>query len=87
VAYGYDAFGRLAAHVREMLAGLKIQESTAELWGEEECGLDPLICIDSILNECVARLPQAQADRPPALMTLLTHHTDRVKELEDRIRQ
>lgn len=83
--YGLKILRQLAIQVLEMLARLKAHDSTAELWGQEECALDLASCLDIILDECVGHRRHLLPGESPPLLTLLTHHSDRIRELNMRI--
>jgi hypothetical protein len=89
--YSYKILQRLSIHVLEVLARLKVREATAELWGQEECSLDLVSCLDVFLQGCLGGPSQPSQGEPaggmPAHITLLTHYSDRIKELTHRIRE
>jgi len=89
--YSYKILQELSSHVLEILARLKVREATTELWGQEECSLDLVCCLDVFLQGCMANpclQPQVESTgEAPALITLLTHQSDRIKELTHRIRE
>jgi hypothetical protein len=89
--YSYKILQQLSAHVLEILARLKVREAIAELWGQEECSLDLVCCLDVFLQECLGGFPRQSPGEPagevPAHITLLTHDSDRIKELTHRIRE
>ena len=89
--YSYKILQQLSIHVSEILIRLKVREAVAELWGQEECTLDLIHCLDIFLRECIAsptlQSPSESTGDSPALITLLTHQLDRIKELTHRIRE
>jgi leucyl aminopeptidase len=89
--YSYKILQQLSTHVLEILARLKVREAIAELWGQEECSLDLVCCLDVFLQGCMASpCFQSQVEstgEAPTLMTLLTHQSDRIKELTHRVRE
>jgi len=89
--YSYKILQQLSTHVLEILARLKVREAIAELWGQEECSLDLVCCLDAFLPGCLGGPSQPSQGEPagvtPAHITLLTHYADRIKELTHRIRE
>ena len=89
--YSYKILQQLSIHVSEILIRLKVREAVAELWGQEECTLDLIHCLDIFLRGCIAspslQSPPESTGNSPALITLLTHQLDRIKELTHRIRE
>ncbi len=89
--YSDKILQQLSTHVLEILARLKVREAIADLWGQEECSLDLVCCLDAFLQGCLggpSHPPQGEpAGEMPALITLLTHYSDRIKELTHRIRE
>lgn len=78
---------QLSSHVLEILSRLKVCESIAELWGQEECSLDLVGCLDAFLQGCMGNPSQAQTFGAPALLTLLTHQSERIRGMAHRIRE
>ena len=89
--YSYKILQQLSTHVLEILARLKVREAIAELWGQEECSLDIVRCLDVFLQGCLGGPSHLSQGGPtgemPALITLLTHYSDWIKELTHRIRE
>jgi hypothetical protein len=89
--YSYKILQQLSIHVLEILIRLKARESVAELWGQEECSLDLMHCLDIFLQGCITSPslqspPESTGDLPTSI-TLLTHQLGRIKELTHRIRE
>ncbi|GEM_PF-1511373 len=89
--YSYRILQQLSTHVLEILVRLKVREAIVELWGQEECSLDLVCCLDVFLQGCLGGFSQPAQGEPlgeiPELITLLTHYADRIKELSHRIRE
>jgi len=89
--YSYKILQQLSIHVLEILARLKVREAIAELWGQEGCSLDLVCCLDVFLQGCIGSPSHVTQTEPtegmPALITFLTHHSDRIKEFTHRIRE
>lgn len=86
-SYGYDAFEKLSAHTLQILTRLKPGESGVELWGEEACALDPLLCLDVFLKSLKDHLLQNPTSQYPFQITLLTHHGGQISEMTRRIQE
>ena len=78
---------QLSTHVIEILSRLKVCEAIAELWGQEECSLDLVGCLDIFLQGRMGSPSQTRLGGEPALLTLLTHQSERIRELAHRIRE
>ena len=85
--YTYRILQQLSTHVKEILSRLKVREAIAELWGQEECSLDLVRCLDIFLQGWIGNPSQTRLSGEPALLTLLTHLSERIKELAHRIRE
>ncbi len=89
--YSYKILQQLSTHVLEILTRLKVREAIAELWGQEECSLDLVCCLDVFLPGYLGGFSRPSQGEPvgeaPAHITLLTHYSDRIKELTHRIRE
>ena len=83
--YTYKILQQLSTHVREILSRLKVHEAIAELWGQEQCSLDLVRCLDIFLQGWMGNPSQTRQSGEPDLLTLLTHESKRIKELAHRI--
>jgi len=83
--YNHKILQQLSSHVIEILSRLKIQEFTAELWGQEECGLDLIGSLDVFLQGCLSGYSLQFPNPTPRAFNLLTHQTQRVNEMTHRL--